>query len=60
VEGIGRFAELEVLAPENRREAAERLLAMLASDLGLTAVERRSYLAMVLEATGVEPLEAGP
>jgi adenylate cyclase class 2 len=60
VERVGRFAELEVLAPEGRREAAERVLTALAADLGLTTVERRSYLAMVLQATGVEPPEAGP
>jgi adenylate cyclase class 2 len=48
VEGLGRFAEVEVLAPEGRRDTAERALAGLAAELGLKDVERRSYLGLVL------------
>ena len=54
VEGLGRFAEVEVLAPEDRRADAERALAALAAELGLHAVERRSYLGMVLAARDAE------
>jgi adenylate cyclase class 2 len=50
VEGLGRFAEVEVLAPEDQAEAAARVLAETAADLGLTRVEKRSYLEMVLAA----------
>ncbi len=50
VEGLGRFAEVEVLAPEDRRADAEKALAALAAELGLSAVERRSYLGLVLAA----------
>ena len=52
VEGLGRFAEVEVLAPEDRRAEAERAVAALAADLGLSAVERRSYLELVLAKAG--------
>ncbi len=50
VEGLGRFAEAEVLAPEDRRADAEKALAALAAELGLSEVERRSYLGLVLAA----------
>jgi adenylate cyclase, class 2 len=48
VQGLGRFAEVEVLAPDDRRADAERAVASLAAELGLTEVERRSYLGLVL------------
>ena len=50
VEGLGRFAEVEVVTPEDRRADAERAVAALAAELGLTEVERRSYLGLVLAA----------
>jgi adenylate cyclase, class 2 len=50
VDHLGRFAEVEVLAPEDRRADAEQALARLAKELGLSDVERRSYLGMVLSA----------
>ncbi len=50
VEGLGRFAEVEVLAPEDRRADAEKALAALATELGLSEVVRRSYLGLVLAA----------
>ena len=49
VEQLGRFAEVEIVAPEERREAAESVLADTAAALGLTNVERRSYLELVLQ-----------
>jgi adenylate cyclase class 2 len=48
VEGLGRFAEVEVLAEAEREKAAEALILSTAAALGLTLVERRSYLEMVL------------
>jgi adenylate cyclase class 2 len=48
VENLGRFAELEVVAPEEQYEAAKALVLAVAAELGLTRVERRSYLEMVL------------
>jgi adenylate cyclase, class 2 len=50
VEGLGRFAEVEVLAMPEREEAAEALILSTAAALGLTTVERRSYLELVLAA----------
>jgi adenylate cyclase class 2 len=47
VEGLGYFAELEVLSEE--REEAERRLFALAERLGLSRFERRSYLELSLE-----------
>jgi adenylate cyclase class 2 len=52
VEEVGRFAELEIVAPEEQFPAARELLLHLARELGLTASERRSYLEMLLTARG--------
>jgi adenylate cyclase class 2 len=51
VEQLGRFAEVEILAPEEQVETARIVLADVAGELGLTALERRSYLGMLLAAT---------
>jgi len=49
VEGLGQFVELEFIADaENRADALEQI-APLAAELGLEAVERRSYLELLLE-----------
>jgi adenylate cyclase class 2 len=48
VEGLGRFAEVEVLAPPEKEKAAEELIVYTAAALGLSKVERRSYLELVL------------
>jgi adenylate cyclase class 2 len=48
VEGLGRFVELEILAPEERLGAARDVLLRTAGALGLTASERRSYLELLL------------
>src|SRR5450755_3629746 len=40
VEALGRFAEVEVLAPEDRSGDAERAVAALAKELGLSDVEK--------------------
>jgi adenylate cyclase class 2 len=50
VEGLGRFAEVEVLAPEDQLDAARAAVSELAHALGLTRVERRSYLSLLLAA----------
>ena len=52
VEGVGRYAELEIVAPEERLEEARRVLMELAAELGLTGSERRSYLELLLTARG--------
>lgn len=52
VQGVGRFAEIEILAPEERLEDARRVVQELAAALGLTTSERRSYLELLLEAQG--------
>ena len=52
VDGLGHFAELEIVAPEERFEAARATVIRLAQDLGLTASERRSYLQLLLLARG--------
>jgi adenylate cyclase, class 2 len=49
VDGLGRFAELEVVAPEERYDAAKATVLAAAAELGLSRVERRSYLEMVLK-----------
>jgi adenylate cyclase class 2 len=49
VDGVGRYAELEVVAPEDRAEAAKAAVLAAAAELGLTRSERRSYLQLLLE-----------
>ena len=50
LDGVGAFVELEILADEAQYEAAKAVLLAAAADLGLSEQEKRSYLAMVLEA----------
>lgn len=52
VEHLGRFAEVEIVAPEEQADAAKIVLAETAAALGLTEVERRSYLNLLLSAQG--------
>jgi adenylate cyclase class 2 len=52
VEGVGRFAELEIQAPEEQLNAARNVLLQTAAELGLSASERRSYLELLLAARG--------
>ena len=49
VEGVGRFIEVETLAPEEHLADARRVVQELATDLGLGRSERRSYLELLLE-----------
>jgi adenylate cyclase class 2 len=50
VQRVGRFVEIEILAPEERLGDARRVVQELATWLGLTTSERRSYLELLLEA----------
>ncbi len=49
VEGLGRFAELEIQAPEECLAAARAALLTAAGELGLKDQERRAYLQLLLE-----------
>jgi adenylate cyclase, class 2 len=48
IDELGRFAEVEILAPEEGLEAARAVLLETAAELGLSRVEQRSYLTMLL------------
>jgi adenylate cyclase class 2 len=48
VEGLGRFAELELLVEDVGVESAKACIASLAENLGLEGSERRSYLELLL------------
>jgi adenylate cyclase class 2 len=48
VEGVGRFAEVEIIAPAEQLEPARTALHELAAELGLVESERRSYLELLL------------
>jgi adenylate cyclase, class 2 len=50
VEGLGRFVEIEIVAPEEQLADARRVVQDLAAALGLRTSERRSYLELLLEA----------
>jgi adenylate cyclase class 2 len=46
---LGRFVELEILAPEHRLDEARKILQAAAAELGLMESERRSYLELLLQ-----------
>jgi adenylate cyclase class 2 len=48
VDGLGRFAEVEIMAPEEQLEAARTVLLRTTASLGLSGEERRSYLELLL------------
>jgi adenylate cyclase class 2 len=49
VRKVGTFVELEIaITDDTQADSAKAVLAILATDLGLTEVERRSYLELVL------------
>jgi pantoate--beta-alanine ligase len=60
VEQLGRFAEVEVLAPPEQTEPAHVALTGLATELGLSEVEQRSYLSMLLAKKSAAGRPAGP
>ena len=49
VDGLGRYAEVELLAPPEQAEQAAGVLRRLVERLGLTRLEPRSYLTALLE-----------
>jgi len=53
VEEVGRFVEVEIVAGEDQRESAQKVLQELAGELGLVHSERRSYLEMLLQKRGL-------
>jgi adenylate cyclase class IV len=52
VEGVGQFAELEVVAPEDLAVTAKAAVLAAAAEMGLNRSERRSYLQLLLEMQG--------
>ena len=52
VEGLGNFLEIETLATDTDKAAAQRAILSLADALKLRDAERRSYLEMLLELDG--------
>lgn len=60
VDDLGNFVEIEILAPEERKEQATPVLLQLANELGLKDVQPRSYLSLVLEKQGLreDPVES--
>ena len=51
VEHLGKFVEIEIMAPEVALEPALDVVNRLAAELQLTASERRSYLELLLQST---------
>ncbi|MCS6852166.1 MAG: class IV adenylate cyclase [Gemmataceae bacterium] len=49
VDGLGSFAELEIVAARSEQDRAAATLRAVARDLGLEGSERRSYLELLLE-----------
>ena len=58
VVGLGTYLEVETIADEATLDAAKAGVLALAGRLGLGAVERRSYLGMLLDAAGA-PTDGG-
>jgi adenylate cyclase class 2 len=48
---VGQFAEIEVLAPDDRLDTARSAVTGMAVELGLQQLERRSYLSLYLAKT---------
>ncbi len=48
VEDLGCFVEVEIRAPEENRDAAQKVLLQVLAELNLTVTERRSYLELLL------------
>jgi len=54
VADVGRFAEVEIVAPQKQLDQARTIVQTLADELGLSEVEPRSYLHLYLVAKGIE------
>jgi adenylate cyclase class 2 len=50
VEEVGTYVELEIMAEDSRFEPARDVVLKCAAELGLSTMERRSYLELLLEA----------
>jgi adenylate cyclase class 2 len=48
VKDVGRYVELEILAPDDQLDLARKTILAAAAELGLTTSERRSYLELLL------------
>jgi adenylate cyclase class 2 len=48
VERVGRFVEVEIVAPEDKKAQAQDVIVQAAADMGLKDAERRSYLELFL------------
>jgi pantoate--beta-alanine ligase len=48
VEQVGTYVEVEVVTPPESKDAARQMIAAFGAELGLTEVERRSYLQLYL------------
>ncbi len=48
VEQVGQFAEVEIVAPEEKKVEAQQIILQVATELGLKDAEKRSYLEMFL------------
>jgi adenylate cyclase class 2 len=49
VDGLGRFVEVELVVDESGVELAQKAVVAIAAELGLSELESRSYLRMLLE-----------
>lgn len=50
VEGVGQFAEVEIVADEAQMALAQQTIETLAAELGLREPEKRSYLSLLMAA----------
>lgn len=57
VDGVGRFIELEIVAPETALDPARDAVLRLAGEMGLKDSERRSYLQLLLTARSGAPVQ---
>lgn len=48
VEQVGRYVEVEIVAPDDRKAEAEAVLTQVTKELGLAHPERRSYLELLV------------
>ena len=48
IEGLGRFAELELVVDAAEMDAARACITSLAAEIGLVGSQRRSYLELLL------------
>ncbi|MEX0704789.1 MAG: class IV adenylate cyclase [Planctomycetales bacterium] len=59
VDGLGRFLEIELIAEDAGRSAAQEAILRFADQLGLANPERRSYLELLIRGADSGPHESG-